>query len=101
MRRCSAVVSNALWCVWNDVATGRVDVLVATDLAARGLDFSTVSHVVVYDMPDSVEEYLHRIGTAASSTQYCAACSDVACVLWLALLAWVDGCRALHWAARY
>lgn len=40
-------------------------VLVATDLAARGLDFSDVSHVINYDMPDIPEIYVHRIGRTA------------------------------------
>ncbi len=40
-------------------------VLVATNLAARGLDIPAVSHVINYDMPDNVEEYVHRIGRTA------------------------------------
>lgn len=43
----------------------RPPVLVATDLAARGLDFSDVSHVINYDMPDVPETYVHRIGRTA------------------------------------
>ena len=43
----------------------RPPVLVATDLAARGLDFSHVSHVINYDMPDAAETYVHRIGRTA------------------------------------
>ncbi|MDE1924724.1 MAG: DEAD/DEAH box helicase [Patescibacteria group bacterium] len=39
-----------------------VQVLVATDVAARGLDISDVSHVINYDMPSSHEDYIHRIG---------------------------------------
>ncbi len=41
---------------------GRVPVLVATDVAARGLDISTVTHVVNYDVPTSPYTYVHRIG---------------------------------------
>ena len=41
---------------------GKVDVLVATDIAARGIDVSGISHVVNYDMPDTVDAYTHRIG---------------------------------------
>lgn len=41
---------------------GRVPVLVATDVAARGLDISTVTHVVNYDVPTSPDTYVHRIG---------------------------------------
>ena len=40
-------------------------VLVATNLAARGLDIPAVSHVINYDMPDTVEDYIHRIGRTA------------------------------------
>jgi len=41
---------------------GKVDVLVATEVAARGLDISDVTHVVNYDCPDDEKMYLHRIG---------------------------------------
>jgi ATP-dependent RNA helicase DeaD len=41
---------------------GRVPILVATDVAARGLDISTVTHVVNYDVPTSPDTYVHRIG---------------------------------------
>lgn len=41
---------------------GRFSVLVATDIAARGLDIPTISHVVNYDLPDSAQDYVHRIG---------------------------------------
>lgn len=41
---------------------GQVDLLVATDVAARGLDIDTITHVVNYDIPWDVESYTHRIG---------------------------------------
>ncbi len=41
---------------------GRVPVLVATDVAARGLDISTVTHVINFDVPTSPDTYVHRIG---------------------------------------
>jgi ATP-dependent RNA helicase DeaD len=41
---------------------GRVPVLVATDVAARGLDISTVTHVINFDVPTSPDVYVHRIG---------------------------------------
>ena len=41
---------------------GAVQVLVATDVAARGLDISNVSHVINYELPESREDYIHRIG---------------------------------------
>ena len=37
-------------------------ILVATAVAARGLDIPGVAHVINYDMPDDVDEYVHRIG---------------------------------------
>ena len=44
---------------------GRVRVLVATDVVARGIDIDDVSHVVNYDLPNSPEDYVHRIGRTA------------------------------------
>ena len=41
---------------------GIIDILVATDVAARGLDVDRISHVINYDMPSKVEPYVHRIG---------------------------------------
>ena len=41
---------------------GKVKVLVATDIAARGIDVSEISHVINYDMPDTADAYTHRIG---------------------------------------
>uniref|UniRef100_A0A7S3XUS9 RNA helicase n=1 Tax=Heterosigma akashiwo TaxID=2829 RepID=A0A7S3XUS9_HETAK len=41
---------------------GDKDVLVATDVAAKGLDFPDIQHVVNFDMPDEIENYVHRIG---------------------------------------
>ena len=41
---------------------GRVPILVATDVAARGLDISTVTHIVNFDVPTSPDVYVHRIG---------------------------------------
>ncbi len=45
--------------------TEKIDVLVATDVAARGLDIKNVSHVYNYDVPGSPKEYVHRIGRTA------------------------------------
>jgi ATP-dependent RNA helicase RhlE len=42
--------------------TGRHRILVATDIAARGIDVSTISHVINFDMPACVDDYTHRIG---------------------------------------
>lgn len=41
---------------------GYVDVLVATDLASRGLDLPDIEHVVLFDMPRTIEDYVHRCG---------------------------------------
>jgi len=46
----------------NNFRTGRVKVLVATDIAARGIDVSQISHVINFDMPDTADAYTHRIG---------------------------------------
>jgi superfamily II DNA/RNA helicase len=40
----------------------RIQILVATDVAARGLDIADVSHVINYDLPATYEDYVHRIG---------------------------------------
>ncbi|MDM7921510.1 MAG: DEAD/DEAH box helicase [Pyrinomonadaceae bacterium] len=41
---------------------GRTNILVATDVAARGIDIDSVSHVINYDIPEAPEDYVHRIG---------------------------------------
>ncbi len=41
---------------------GRFQIMVATDIAARGLDIQSISHVINYDMPDTTDAYIHRIG---------------------------------------
>ncbi|WP_024303170.1 DEAD/DEAH box helicase [Pseudogulbenkiania sp. MAI-1] len=46
----------------NDLRRGRVRILVATDVAARGIDVPTITHVVNYDLPKQAEDYVHRIG---------------------------------------
>ncbi len=45
--------------------TGNVRVLVATDIAARGIDIDSVSHVINYELPNEPESYVHRIGRTA------------------------------------
>ncbi len=52
---------------------GRIDTLVATDVAARGLDIKDISHVINYDLPTVAEDYIHRIGrTGRASATGCA-----------------------------
>lgn len=46
----------------NQLKSGRLDILVATDVAARGLDVERISHVVNFDIPTDTESYVHRIG---------------------------------------
>jgi len=45
--------------------TGKINVLVATDLASRGIDVHEISHVINYDIPEDPEAYVHRIGRTA------------------------------------
>jgi ATP-dependent RNA helicase DeaD len=48
--------------VLKDFRNGNIDVLIATDVAARGLDIDDISYVINYDVPDNVDTYVHRIG---------------------------------------
>jgi ATP-dependent RNA helicase RhlE len=48
-----------------DFRRGSIQVLVATNIAARGLDVKGISHVVNYELPDSPEDYVHRVGRTA------------------------------------
>ncbi len=51
--------------VMDKFRTGQLSVLVASDLAARGLDVDDISHVINYDLPEDPEVYVHRIGRTA------------------------------------
>ncbi len=53
---------NARQSALNGFRDGRVRILVATDIAARGIDVPGISHVVNFDLPDEAESYVHRIG---------------------------------------
>ncbi|MBE0596773.1 MAG: DEAD/DEAH box helicase, partial [Desulfuromonadales bacterium] len=59
---------------------GTFQVLVATDIAARGIDVSQISHVINYDIPDTPEAYIHRIGrtgrAARSGDAFTLVCGD-------------------------
>jgi ATP-dependent RNA helicase RhlE len=48
-----------------DFRKGKINILVATDIAARGIDVDGVSHVINFDMPVQAEQYVHRIGRTA------------------------------------
>ena len=46
----------------NGFKSGQFQIMVATDIAARGLDVDSISHVINFDMPDTADAYIHRIG---------------------------------------
>ena len=48
-----------------DFKSGRINVLVGTDVLGRGIDVPEVTHVINYDAPDDIEDYTHRIGEAS------------------------------------
>ena len=51
--------------VLEEFKTGKVKLLIASDLAARGIDVDGITHVVNYDIPDNPDDYVHRIGRTA------------------------------------
>jgi ATP-dependent RNA helicase DeaD len=51
--------------VMKNFRTGKFDVLIATDLASRGIDVADISHIVNYDVPEDPEVYVHRVGRTA------------------------------------
>ena len=53
----------------NGFSDGKYDLLVATDIAAHGIDVSEVSHVINFDMPNTVDAYTHRIGRTGRALQ--------------------------------
>lgn len=60
--------------VLNEFKTGKAKIMIATDVAARGLDVKDVSTVINFDMPSAIEDYVHRIGrtgrAGATGTAY-------------------------------
>ncbi|MDD2850836.1 MAG: DEAD/DEAH box helicase [Desulfuromonadaceae bacterium] len=64
----------------NGFRDGSYQILVATDIAARGIDVSQISHVINYDIPDTPEAYVHRIGrtgrAAKSGDAFTMVCSE-------------------------
>ena len=68
--------------ILDDFTKGDVDILVATDVAARGLHIPAVTHVFNYDLPDDCEDYVHRIGrtgrAGASGHSISLACEEYA-----------------------
>lgn len=55
--------------VMNDYKSGIIDILVATDVAARGIDAKGIEAVINYDVPQATEHYIHRIGRTARAGQ--------------------------------
>ncbi|MBE2223624.1 MAG: DEAD/DEAH box helicase [Anaerolineae bacterium] len=53
----------------NGFRDGKYDILVATDIAARGIDVAEISHVINFDMPDTVDAYTHRIGRTGRAAE--------------------------------
>lgn len=53
----------------NDFRDGKLEILVATDIASRGIDVARISHVINYDMPNTVEAYTHRVGRTGRAAQ--------------------------------
>ncbi len=68
--------------ILDDFTKGNLDILVATDVAARGLHIPSVTHVFNYDLPDDCEDYVHRIGrtgrAGASGHSISLACEEYA-----------------------
>lgn len=68
--------------ILEDFTKGQLDILVATDVAARGLHIPEVTHVFNYDLPDDREDYVHRIGrtgrAGASGHSISLACEEYA-----------------------
>jgi len=68
-----------------DFKKGKIKVLVATDIAARGIDISELPHVINFDLPDAAENYVHRIGRTgrggASGEAISLVCADEVDVL--------------------
>lgn len=63
-----------------DFRSGKIQVLVATDVAGRGIHIDGVTHVINYQLPDDADDYVHRIGrtgrAGASGASICFACED-------------------------
>ena len=55
--------------VLNQFKSGEVNLLIATDLSARGIDIANIDYVVNYDLPDEPENYVHRVGRSGRGTK--------------------------------
>ncbi len=56
--------------VMRQFRNGKIKVLIATDVTARGIDIPDVDYVVNYDLPDKAENYVHRVGRTGRGTKY-------------------------------
>ena len=54
----------------DEFKSNRIQVLLATDIASRGIDVSDITHVINYDIPQSYEDYIHRIGRTGRADKY-------------------------------
>lgn len=63
------MAQNARQAAMNGFRAGKYDIMVATDIAARGIDVTEISHVINFDMPDTVDAYTHRIGRTGRAEQ--------------------------------
>ncbi|KAI5957147.1 DBP6 [Candida jiufengensis] len=55
--------------ILKDFTTQKINILIATDLIARGIDLTTITDVINYDLPNSSREYIHRVGRTARANQ--------------------------------
>ncbi|AOA63926.1 RNA helicase [Komagataella phaffii CBS 7435] len=62
---------------FHDFTRNKIDVLVATDVMARGMDLPNINHVINYDLPGSTREYVHRVGRTARANKFGVATSFV------------------------
>jgi ATP-dependent RNA helicase RhlE len=63
------MAQNARQAAMDGFRNGKYDILVATDIAARGIDVTEISHVINFDMPDTADAYTHRIGRTGRAQQ--------------------------------
>lgn len=86
--------------MWRPIKQGgKKDVLVATDVASKGLDFPDIQHVVNYDMPGEIENYVHRIGRTGMSVGWHAGCRAHGCDAGMGYTSFSMFVLELQWAA--
>ena len=60
-----------------DLKTGEVKILLATDVASRGIDISDITYVVNFDFPRNIEEYVHRVGRTGRAGKFYHKCASI------------------------